>query len=98
MTAIRPAREPYTLAVRLLAVVVTAVATVVFGVGWGLNVSIVRSVIPGAVAMKPQTALALTAGSIALLLLGVRRAAPRRAGLVLATVPAVLGAAVLSEY
>jgi len=92
-------RAPYHVCVTLLGMVVIAAAVAVVGVGWGLDVPAVRSVIPGAVAMEVQTALGLGAGGAAVLLLRPRaRGRHRTAGLVLASVPGVLGLTVLGEY
>jgi diguanylate cyclase (GGDEF)-like protein len=83
----------------LLALVVIAAAFAVLGVGWGLDVAAVRSVVPGAVAMEAQTAVGLAAAAAALLLLGPRVQGPRRAaGLTLSVIPGLLGIAVLAEY
>jgi len=85
--------------VTLLGLTVIAAAIAVVAVGWGLDVPAVRSVIPGAVAMEVQTAVGLGAGAAAILLLRARARGRRRvAGLVLASLPGLLGLAVLSEY
>jgi diguanylate cyclase (GGDEF)-like protein len=76
-----PDHAPYRVCVRLLGFVVIAAAVAVVGVGWGLDIPSVRSVIPGAVAMEVQTAIGLGAGAI-----------------VLASIPGLLGLAVLLEY
>src|SRR5690348_14226174 len=90
-------RQPYRLGVTLLACAVLLTTAVVSVVGWGMDVAAVRSVFPGAVGMKFQTAAGLAAAAAALLALtpgstGVRR----RAGLALATLPAVLAVVVLA--
>jgi len=78
---------------------VIAAAIAVIGVGWGLDVSAVRAVVPGAVAMEAQTALGLGAGAAAILLLAPEVQGRRRTwGRVLASVPGLLGVAVLAEY
>ena len=92
-------RQPFRLAVKLLALAVLVLALAVLTLGWMLDIAAVRSIFPGAVGMKAPTAVGLATAALALLLL----AAPagglrRRLGLVLATVPALLGLAVLSEY
>jgi len=92
-------RQPFRLAVKLLALAVLVLALAVLTLGWMLDIAAVRSIFPGAVGMKALTAVGLATAALALLLL----AAPaggfrRRLGLVLATVPALLGLAVLSEY
>src|SRR5207302_6010700 len=92
-------RAPYHVCVRLLGLVVIAAAVAVVAVGWGLDVPDVRSVIPGAVAMEVQTALGLGAAGAAILLLRVgARGRRRTVGLALASVPGLLGLAVLCEY
>jgi diguanylate cyclase (GGDEF)-like protein len=92
-------RPPYRLAVSVLAFAVMTVALAVLTLGWTLDIAAVRSIFPGAVGMKAPTAIGLAAAGLALALLvspGGRRR--RTFGLVLATVPALLGLAVLSEY
>ncbi len=75
----------------------TALAVVI--VGWALDVAAVRSVIPGAVGMKPHTAIALGVGAVAMLLLGPpARGTRRTVGLALAILPGLLALAVLAEY
>jgi diguanylate cyclase (GGDEF)-like protein len=92
-------RQPYRLAVGLLALTVLVVALAVLTLGWMLDIAAVRSIFPGAVGMKALTAIGLAPAGLALLLLAAPASAPgRRLGLVLATVPALLGLAVLSEY
>ncbi|HTN22925.1 MAG TPA: GGDEF domain-containing protein [Solirubrobacteraceae bacterium] len=92
-------RRPYQLALTVTGWSVAAMALAVALVGWGLDVAAVRSVFPGAVGMKFQTAVGLGAGAGGLLLLGREAAGRRRTlGLVLAAVPALLGAIVLCEY
>ena len=90
---------PYRLALTLLAgaVLVTGLAVVL--VGWGLDVAVVRSVLPGAVGMKALTGFGLVAGASAMLLLVAETDGRRHvAGLALAAVPGLFGAAVLVEY
>jgi diguanylate cyclase (GGDEF)-like protein len=92
-------QQPYRLGLTLLAWAVLLTSVVVIVVGWGIDVAAVRSVFPGAVGMKFQTAAGLAAAAAALLLLtpgstGTRR----RAGLALAALPAVLAVVVLAEY
>jgi diguanylate cyclase (GGDEF)-like protein len=94
MTQAGAGLPPYRLTVTRLAGAVLATAAAVATIGWGLDVSAVRSVVPGAVGMKILTALGLGAGAGALLLLG----RSRRVGLLLALVPGLLGLAVLAEY
>ncbi len=92
-------RSPYRLALTLIGWAVMAMALAVVVVGWGLDVAALRSVIPGAVGMKFQTALGLGAGAAALLLLGREAPGrPRTLGLVLAALPLLLAAVVLGEY
>jgi diguanylate cyclase (GGDEF)-like protein len=92
-------RPPYRLAITLAGYGVLATALAVILVGWVLDVAAVRSVIPGAVAMKPHTAAALGLGAVAMLLLGPPARGRRRwVGLTLASIPGLLALAVLSEY
>jgi diguanylate cyclase (GGDEF)-like protein len=92
-------RPPYRLAITLAGYGVLATAFAVILVGWVLDVAGVRSVIPGAVSMKPHTASALGLGAVAMLLLASPARGRRRAvGLALASLPGLLGLAVLSEY
>jgi hypothetical protein len=91
--------QPYRFHVTLLGLAVVAAAIAVAVVGWALDVSAVRSVIPGAVGMKFQTALGLGTGAAGVLLLEAGAQGRRRAlGLLLATVPGLLAAAAMSEY
>ena len=91
--------RPYRLALTVAVAAVMLAALAVIFVGWGMDVAAVRSVLPGAVAMKFQTALGLCAGAGALLLLG-RGATGRTCTIAYAVagVPAAIGLAVLSEY
>lgn len=67
--------------------------------GWMLDIAAVRSVFPGAVGMKAHAACGVAAAGLALLVLVSPVPGPGRTlGLVLATVPGLLGLAVLSEY
>lgn len=92
-------RPPYRLAITLAGYGVLAAALAVILVGWVLDVAAVRSIIPGAVAMKPHTAAALGLSAIAMLLLATpARGRRHAAGLLLASVPGLLALAVLSEY
>jgi diguanylate cyclase (GGDEF)-like protein len=92
-------RRPYQLALTVIGWAVVAMAFAVALVGWGLDVAAVRSIFPGAVGMKFQTAVGLGAGAGALLLLGGEAPGRGRAlGLVLAGVPVLLGTVVLCEY
>jgi diguanylate cyclase (GGDEF)-like protein len=92
-------RQPYLLAVTLLGSAVVALAITVVVVGWMLDVSAVRSVIPGAIGMKAHTAIALGIGATAMLLLNPQTGGWRRRwSILLATLPGLLGIAVLAEY
>lgn len=84
-------------------------AAVVIGtlvlLGWLLDVSLLKSVLPGKVAMKPNTAICFVLAGASLLLLGlapgqqrVVSASRRRAALVCATLAAAIGLATLCEY
>jgi len=92
-------RPPYRPAITLVGYGVLAAALAVILVGWVLDVAAVRSIIPGAVAMKPHTAAALGLGAVAMLLLATpARGRRRKVGLLLASIPGLLALAVLSEY
>jgi signal transduction histidine kinase len=79
----------------LAAICLSALATLC---GWIFSLPALRSLIPGAVQMKVNTALALLLAGIALAL--TRRQSPvaRKAALVLACAVAAVGAATLSEF
>jgi len=82
---------------------IAAALTVLFGlvvlVGWIAGVPLLRSVVPGAVEMKANTALALTAAGAALFILNWRsRAVPQKLATVLAAFVTVLGLATAAEY
>ena len=99
MLATRRDRQPYQAAVALLALGVLVIVLAVFVLGWMLDIATVRSIFPGAVGMKAQTAIGLGAGALAMVLLSAPTLGRRRTlGLVLASVPGSLGVAVLSEY
>lgn len=85
---------------RVLAWLVVASGVVVLVGGWMLDVRELRSIIPGAVGMKPMTAVSLMAGAAALLLLEDPDGNGRRrvAGRLLALVPGVAGVLVLAQY
>jgi PAS domain S-box-containing protein len=55
----------------LLSVLVAALGASVLA-GWALNVTVLKSIVPGGVTMKPNTALAMLATGIALALLSTR--------------------------
>ena len=76
------------------------VGLVVLAGGWLLDVRELRTVIPGAVGMKAQTAVLLACGGLALVLLapGDASAWRTRWARLFATVPAAVGLAVLGEY
>jgi diguanylate cyclase (GGDEF)-like protein len=83
----------------MLALGVMASALAVLILGWMLDIGAVRSIVPGAVGMKALTALGLGTAGLALALLASPGGGRRRTfGLILATVPGLLGLAVLSEY
>ncbi len=91
--------QPYRRAVTLLALTVLAVAVAVLVGGWMFDIAVVRSVFPGAVGMKALTALGLAAAALALLLHDAHAGGHRRTlALALATLPGVLGVAVLTQY
>ncbi len=49
--------------------VVAGLIGLVAAIGWSLDIALLKSVIPGAVQMKPNTALGLMGGALALALL-----------------------------
>jgi signal transduction histidine kinase len=86
---------------RLLARI--AVAAICFAAvaalcGWIFSVPALRSLIPGAVQMKVNTALAFLLAGIALTLVRRQSSIAQKAALVLACAVAAVGAATLSEY
>ncbi len=89
---------PYAHTVRLLAAAVIVVAVVVIG-GWTFDVSMLRSVIPGAVGMKATTAFGLICASVAICVLAKpQRGRARWIAAAFATLPGLLGIAVLTQY
>lgn len=66
--------------------------------GWALQSDILKSVIPGAVTMKPNAALGLFLCGLSLWLVGRPDLAARQAGRVLASLALLLGAAICFEY
>ena len=82
---------------------VAAVLTILFGIvviaGWMLDIPLLRSVIPGAVQMKANTALCLIAAGGALFIFRSRPSpSQRRLAVGLALLVAATGLATLSEY
>jgi len=69
-------------------------------VGWIFNIEHLKSVFPGLVSMKANTAIAFIAGgsSLALIVIGRSNKFCRSAALILALIVLVIGAATLSEY
>ena len=97
-----PAR-PAPLAGRVHALVRPATALVVLAagavlLGWHLDVAVLQSLIPGALAMKGNTALGLLAAGMALWLHTLRGVAARPAAGGLAALSIALGAATLLQY
>ena len=83
---------------RLVAVIPAALGLLVL-LGWVLDASLLKSVIPGAVEMKPNTAVGLVLASLALLLLGNRPTPARqRSAQALALSVGALGFATLGQY
>ena len=67
--------------------------------GWSLDIGLLKSVIPGAVQMKPNTSLGLMAAALALALLHApQRGHAAQAGMLLGGVLLALGAATFSQY
>jgi signal transduction histidine kinase/FixJ family two-component response regulator len=82
---------------------VAAVASALLGftvlIGWAYAIPSLRSVIPGAVEMKPNTAVGLIVASVALFMLNYRPGASRvRASQVLGLAVCMLGFATFAEY
>jgi PAS domain S-box-containing protein len=65
-------------------------------VGWALNVEVLKSIIPGLVAMKPNAALGFVLAGIALAT--IRERSHNRAAIALAAAAAAIGALTLFEY
>lgn len=82
---------------RAIALLVAAVALVAFA-GWATGNPLLKSVLPGAVEMKANTALGLLLAGVALFLLNHASPRQRRAALVIGIVIGVLGIATLGEY
>src|SRR5271155_2064787 len=80
-------------------VAVICLASLASLTGWAFAIPALRSLIPGAVEMKVNTALGLLLSGIALYLL-VSKPTPitQRAAMILACAVAVIGAASLAEY
>jgi diguanylate cyclase (GGDEF)-like protein len=85
---------------RGVCVAVLLTATVVFVGGWVLHVEALQNLVPGTVAMKPLTAVALFFSAAVLWLLTDARTGGRRrlVGYLGALVPVLIGSAILSEY
>lgn len=82
-----------------LAAAITAGFGIIVLLGWALDIPLLRSLIPGAVEMKANTAFCLVAAGWALFLLRVPSSpTPRRLALMLASLVGAIGWATLSEY
>jgi diguanylate cyclase (GGDEF)-like protein len=87
------------LACRALIWLTIAIALVVLIGGWALDVTVLRNVVPGTVAMKSWTALGLLSAATALLLsLEMPSRHATRLARAAAAFPLLLGLAVLGEY
>ena len=87
-----------TLLVRLAAVM-TAVLGVIVLAGWAFGIPLLKSVLPGAVEMKANTAVGLVLAGCALFILGARPSPPlQRLAQALALAVGALGFATLGEY
>ena len=84
---------------RATAIAVTATAVVVL-LGWLADIAVLKTLVPGAVTMKVNTALGFLASGIALWLLQPEQTgvAARRAGMTLAAATTILGALSLAQY
>ena len=82
-----------------LAALITVGCAVVVLIGWRLHIPILMSAVPGAVEMKPNTAVSLIALAACLTLLDLELSAPvRRAAQALSIGAAALGVGTLLEY
>src|SRR2546423_557659 len=96
-TSVKDLRSPLDLP--LVAAVTTAVLGILVLVGWGLAIPSLRSVLPGAVEMKANTAIGLILASIALFLLNYWRVVWQvRVAQALALAVCLLGLATFAEY
>ncbi|KQP15670.1 response regulator [Pseudorhodoferax sp. Leaf267] len=87
------------LAFTRLACALTALLGIVVLFGWALDLPALRSVIPGAVEMKANTAIGLLTSAAALWIMAVRPSPPlRAAATVLAIAVGLLGAVTLLSY
>jgi signal transduction histidine kinase len=80
------------------AVAMICLAAIAALCGWAFSFPALRSLIPGAVQMKVNTALALLLAGIALTLVRRQSSMAQKTALVLACAVAAIGAATLSEY
>ena len=81
-----------------LSAALTAALGLIVLAGWALDIGLFKSVLPGAVEMKANTALALVLGSCALFILGKEQSPGQRLAQALAIAIAALGLATLGEY
>lgn len=96
-TSTEPVLGPLQAFVRVAGIAAVAVGTAVL-LGWVFDVALLKSVIPGHLEMKANTALSFVACGMALLGARSPRPAVRRASAVLSGVVLLVGALTLAEY
>lgn len=99
----RPSRQPPRISLKLVPQAASAAAVLVGGsvlVGWYLDIPALKSVVPGLVTMKANTALAfvLAGASLWLLAAGESGRRTRRIAQVCAVAVSLVGLTTLSEY
>lgn len=85
-------------AARIAGILCAAIGFVVLAGGWGLDIAVLRALVPGHVAMKANTALGLLLAGVALAYGAKQSGAGRLAAVVGAGAAALLGSLILFEY